>query len=170
MSGPGHPEDDPPYMIRSSPPPAARSLLYVEDEQTDGQLMRIAFRQEGLEGALRIVKDGKGALDYLSGAPPYADRQAFPAPAVVLLDLNLPEGSGFEVLKWIRTHPLHSTLPVVVFTASEFGADRARAALLGANEFISKPGSLPQVRYIVRQLNERWLSPQEETEGIERNR
>ncbi len=49
---------------------------------------------------------------------------------------------GFEVLKWIRAHPTHARLPVVVFTSSEREEDRARAQELGASDFLKKPSSL----------------------------
>ncbi len=133
-------------------------VLYVEDEDGDRFLMQIGFRKEGLEASLRIVNDGKLAVDYLSGTGVYAERGAHPLPEVVLLDLNLPEIHGFDVLKWIRAHPLHSALPVVVFTSSEREDDRARAKLLGANEFLLKPNSPSGFRDVARMLSERWLS------------
>jgi len=89
-------------------------VLYVEDEEGDRFLMRMGFGKEGLEAALRTVNDGRLAVEYLSGAAAYADRETHPLPTVVLLDLKRPEIHGFDVLKWIRAHPLHSTLPVVV--------------------------------------------------------
>jgi CheY-like chemotaxis protein len=134
-------------------------ILYVEDEETDRFLMRLAFAIQGLAEALRMVKDGKTAQDYLSGADVYEDRQKHPLPALVLLDLHLPEVNGFDVLQWIRAHPLHSSLPVVVFTSSDRDEDRARARLLGANEFLTKPRSPLRLREFVKQLNQRWLSP-----------
>ena len=80
-----------------------------------------------------------------------------PLPAVVLLDLNLPELHGFEVLKWIRAHPLHAGLPVVIFTSSNHEEDRARAQLTGATEFLRKPGSPLRFGEVVTKLNEQWL-------------
>jgi CheY-like chemotaxis protein len=63
-------------------------------------------------------------------------------PAVVLLDLNLPQVSGFGVLEWIRNHPDFAKLPVVVFSSSTREDDRVKRELgLGANEFVAKPSS-----------------------------
>ena len=76
----------------------------------------------------------------------------------MLLDLNLPEMHGFDVLKWIRAHPVHSVLPVVVFTSSERQEDRERAASLGANEYWQKPASPALFREVARKLHARWLS------------
>jgi CheY-like chemotaxis protein len=133
------------------------TVLYVEDEETDSFLMRHAFARQGLQAALRVVKDGKAAQDYLSGTGAYADRQMNPLPAVVLLDLNLPELHGFEVLKWIRAHPVHAGLPVVVFTSSDLDEDRTRAQSTGATEFLRKPGSPLRFAEVVTKLNEQWL-------------
>ncbi len=132
--------------------------MYVEDEEGDRFLMRMGLGKEGLESSLRMVNDGRSAVEYLSATGAYADREVHPMPAVVLLDLNLPEIHGFDVLKWIRAHPLHSTLPVVVFTSSHHDEDRARAKLLGATEFVLKPNSAKGFRDVARMLNERWLS------------
>ncbi|HVM48795.1 MAG TPA: response regulator [Candidatus Acidoferrum sp.] len=132
-------------------------VLYVEDEETDRFLMERAFAKEGLQAVLRMVEHGRAAIEYLSGDGAYARREDHPLPGVVLLDLNLPEVHGFEVLKWIRAHPVHAGLPVVVFTSSERPEDRERAALLGANEYWQKPGSPALLREVARKLHDRWL-------------
>lgn len=132
-------------------------ILYVEDEETDRFLMEYACKQAGLGPTLRMVNHGQAAIDYLSGAGTYGDREKYPMPAVVLLDLNLPEVHGFEVLKWIRGQPGHSRLPVVVFTSSSREEDRSRAEQLGANGFIQKPLMPDGFQAIARQLNEQWL-------------
>ncbi len=132
-------------------------VLYVEDEENDRILMQFAFQKEGLERALRMVNDGQAAIDYLSGAGAYGERGEYPLPAVVLLDLNLPEVHGFEVLKWIREQPAHTALPVVVFTSSAREEDRRKAELLGASEFVQKPMMPGGFQEVARKLSEEWL-------------
>lgn len=132
-------------------------VLYVEDEENDRFLMQFAFEKAGLETALRTVDHGQAAIDYLSGAGEYGDRTKYPLPAVVLLDLNLPEVHGFEVLKWIRGEPAHRTLPVVVFTSSAREEDRRQAELLGASDFAQKPVMLDRLQALVQKLAEEWL-------------
>ena len=80
-------------------------ILYVEDEETDAMLLQHVLTKAGIHNPLRTVKDGKAAKDYLAGEGPFADRRAYPLPGLVLLDLNLPYWSGFEVLEWIRQQP-----------------------------------------------------------------
>ena len=78
------------------------TILYVEDEETDVMLLQHVLPKTGIPNPLQTVKDGKPAKDYLAGNPPYDDRRRHPLPGLVLLDLNLPYWSGFEVLEWIR--------------------------------------------------------------------
>ena len=132
-------------------------VLYVEDEESDRFLVQRAFVKEGLGPSLRMVNDGQAAIDYLSGVGVYADREEYPPPGVVLLDLNLPEVHGFEVLKWIRSQSSHRDLPVVVFTSSARDEDRDQARVLGATEFMQKPGLPPLFQEVARKLYEGWL-------------
>ena len=133
-------------------------VLYVEDEEVDRFLMQRVFGKVGLADALRMVNDGQAAMDYLSGTGRYADREQHPLPSVVLLDLNLPEVHGFEVLKWIRAHPTHSGLPVVIFSSSVWPEDQVRAESLGAEDFVAKPSGVDGLFAFVQRLNEKWLS------------
>lgn len=114
-------------------------VLYVEDEADDVLFMRRAFRKCGW--TLQAVEDGRQAIDYLSGAAPYDDRERHPLPSLVLLDLNLPRVSGFEVLQWIRSREDLRGIPVVVFSSSGRPEDRSRAASLGADDYLLKPSS-----------------------------
>jgi PAS domain S-box-containing protein len=138
--------------------PAGATVLYVEDEQTDALFMSTAFSDKGLASAFRLVSDGRAAIEYLSGTGKYADRNEYPLPAVVLLDLNLPQVQGFEVLKWMRNHPDFLATPVVVFTSSVRQEDKVKATELGANEFLAKPSSGIKFGEIVEALRQKWLA------------
>ena len=72
----------------------------------------------GLTNPVHVAVDGAQAIAYLAGNGPFADRNQHPLPALVLLDLNLPKKSGFDVLSWIRQQPQFSSLPVVIYTSS----------------------------------------------------
>ena len=79
-------------------------MLLVEDNPDDAELIAYAFRKASIPNPLVVVDDGDKAVDYLHGRGAYADRDAFPAPAVILLDLKLPRRSGFEILQDIRAN------------------------------------------------------------------
>jgi CheY-like chemotaxis protein len=132
-------------------------ILYVEDEEADVVLLRHVFQKTGIPNPLQAVKDGKLAKDYLAGNPPYDDRQQYPLPGLVLLDLNLPYWSGFEVLEWIRRQPQLRRLPVVIFSSSNRPDDIARAYDAGANGFLVKPNALADLRCLVLAVRDFWL-------------
>jgi CheY-like chemotaxis protein len=134
--------------------PRGGTVLYVEDEESDAIFMRMAFAAKGIESALRVLGDGRAAIQYLSGAENYADRKQYPLPAVVLLDLNLPQMPGFEVLKWMRNHPDFAQTPVVVFSSSSREDDRVKALALGANDFVAKPPSGMEFGSVVEKLGQ----------------
>lgn len=136
---------------------ASPTVLYVEDEADDVLFMQAAFRRVGLAVPLRAVMDGQQAISYLAGEAPFDDRAAHPLPAVVLLDLNLPVQSGFEVLRWIRLQPHFERLPVIVFSSSGRPEDRRRAAELGASDYALKPASGMQFGDVVRVVRDVWL-------------
>lgn len=133
------------------------NVLYVEDEETDRLLMRMAFEAEGLGNSLRMVEDGQAAVDYLSGLGKYAERTQYPLPALMLLDLKLPELSGFEVLEWIRSRAEWQALPVVVFSSSPRPDDQMKSRALGASDYLEKPHSGALFQSVVRGLKQRWL-------------
>jgi CheY-like chemotaxis protein len=132
-------------------------ILYVEDEEADVVLLRHIFQKTGIPNPLQAVKDGKLAKDYLAGEPPFDDRSRHPMPGLVLLDLNLPYWSGFEVLEWIRQQPQLRRLPVVIFSSSNRPDDIARAYDAGANGFLVKPNALADLKCLVLAVRDFWL-------------
>lgn len=78
-------------------------------------------------------------------------------PALVLLDLNLPHVSGFQVLEWMRNRPDVRHTPVVIFSSSTRQDDRVKATELGANEFVSKPSSAAKFGEVVEGLRGKWM-------------
>jgi CheY-like chemotaxis protein len=135
----------------------AGTVLYAEDEPDDIFFMRRAFSSEGIAGYLRCVTDGGEVIAYLQGEGAYADRTSHPMPVLVLLDLNLPVCSGFDVLSWIRSQAHTRDLPVIVFSSSGHGGDRTRAQQLGATDYLLKPSSGLSFLEAARCICDRWL-------------
>lgn len=134
------------------------TVLYVEDEEDDVFFMRRAFGRAGLPQTLKAVGDGQAAIDYLAGQGRFGNRLEFPLPELVLLDLNLPMVSGFQVLKWIRSQPALRHLPVLIFSSSARIEDRLLAKELGADDYIEKPGSSLEFHHIAELVQSRWLT------------
>jgi CheY-like chemotaxis protein len=134
----------------------AKQILYVEDDANDLWLLARAFEAEGLEEPLHVVRDGVEAIAWLAGDGYFEDRAKYPLPQLVLLDIRLQKVDGLAVLRWIRTHPPFTALPVIVFSSSYHSHDIADAYGLGANLFLVKPTDLDGLRHIARFLST-WL-------------
>ena len=114
-------------------------ILLVDDNPHDVVLIRLAFRKVGIIDTIQLVKDGTEAMRYMKGEGNYKDRSQFPPPTLVLLDLKMPQTSGFEVLQWIREQREMENLVVVVMSGSRTDADIQKAYTLGANSYLVKP-------------------------------
>jgi CheY-like chemotaxis protein len=134
-------------------------ILVVEDNSADIVIIREALFRIEPRLDIQVVRDGQQALDYLSGKPPYSDRENHPLPELILLDLSLPRVTGFEILEWIRTEPLLRSLPVVILATSSFSEDIQRAYDFGANSFITKPSKLSKLVCDLEQTLKHWLKP-----------
>lgn len=133
-------------------------ILYVEDDENDVFLMQHAFQKAGIDNPLEIVPDGQAAIDYLEGKNGFEDRQRFPLPRLVLLDLKLPHRSGLDVLKWIRSSPAFCTMPVIMLTSSNQDSDIHRAYILGVNSYLVKPGKPTELLAMVNTIRDFWLN------------
>lgn len=142
-------------------------VLLVEDDPNDVLLIRRAFRKSDVANPIQVVGDGEEAIAYLSGRGPYADRERYPLPVLLLLDLKLPRKSGFEVLEWLRQQPGLKRLPVVVLTSSAETPDVNRAYDLGANSYLVKPVRFEGLLRMVQTLNLYWLIINEKPDLVE---
>lgn len=116
-------------------------ILLAEDNYADILLAQRAFRQLNSPYVLNVVKDGDATVDYLSGQGNYADRDRYPLPALLLLDLKMPRRSGFEVMEWLQQQP-NLGLPVVILTSSNDPNEIQRGYHLGAKSYVLKPLTL----------------------------
>jgi DNA-binding response OmpR family regulator len=134
------------------------TILLVEDNEDDADLIAYAFGKAGVENPLVRVGDGDAAVQYLGGTGDYADRRRHPLPALVLLDLKLPRRSGFEVLKTVRGEEGPARhVPIVVLTSSDQTPDVERAYDLGANSYLVKPVNRDALLAMVRALDAYWV-------------
>ncbi len=134
-------------------------ILLVDDNPHDVVLTRLALRKAGIIDPIRIVKDGAEAMEYLSGKGIYADRQLYPMPTLLFLDLNMPRTSGFGVLNWGKSRPLLEKLLVVVMSNSKEKHDIEQAYALGANAYFVKPSQFSDLVGMMKSINESCLNP-----------
>lgn len=136
-----------------------QTILLVEDNPVDILLMQRAFRNETFANtSLQIVRDGDAAVFYLNGDGEYSDRDRYPLPAIILLDLKLPRRSGHEVLVWLRQQPELKRLPVVMLTSSRQTPDVKRAYDLGVNSYLVKPVGFASLLEMMQSFREYWLN------------
>src|SRR5438477_11405269 len=139
-------------------------ILLAEDRQDDVMIIRRAFAKSKLLNPLHVVSDGDEAISYLQGEGKYANRDEFPLPSLLLLDLKMPRRDGFEVLEWIRKQPSLSALRVIVLTTSDEIRDVNKAYTMGANSFLVKPVDFAAFVEVTRALKGYWLWMSEEPE------
>lgn len=132
-------------------------ILLADDSDDDVFLIRRTLQAANILNPLRVVHDGEQVLAYFKGQPPYDDRQAFPLPDLLLLDLKMPRLDGFEVLSWLRQQPEWRKLPVVVLTSSTDVRDANAAFSLGANSFLIKPMDFMRFAEFAQAMAGSWL-------------
>lgn len=113
-------------------------ILLAEDNRGDVLLAQRAFRSLNSTYPIHVVDHGDAVIDYLTGQGEYVDRNRYPLPALLLLDLKMPRKSGFEVMEWLQQQP-HIQLSVVVLTTSNNESEIERAYSLGVKSYILKP-------------------------------
>jgi CheY-like chemotaxis protein len=116
-----------------------KTVLLVEDNPDDVFLMQRAFKKARITARLMVVTDGKQAVSYLEGTGEHDNRQLYPLPELVFLDLKLPFLHGFVVLAWIRNQPHLNDVNVIILTSSMEDQDREKAAALGAPYLVKPP-------------------------------
>jgi CheY-like chemotaxis protein len=128
-------------------------ILLVENNQDDILLVLRAFQRGGVNRRIQAVTSGMDAVAYLQGTFPYGDRQKYPLPALVLLDIKMPGMDGFEVLRWIRQQWEFFGLCVVMLTNSDHIRDANEAYHLGANSFLVKPLDFENAAELARSID-----------------
>lgn len=131
---------------------AAPPILLVEDNPVDIDLTCRAFARDPLAGPVHVARDGETALDFMQrwdkGEPP---------PGLILLDINLPGVNGFEVLRQLKRHPVHRSIPVVMLSSSAEQRDLLDAYSLGVNSYIVKPVDFDRFVEATGQIGRYWF-------------
>jgi len=133
------------------------TILQIEDDPNDVFLLKHAMTKAGITHQIQVAIDGQQAIDYLKGAGRFADRETFPLPCLVLLDLKLPHVMGLEVLRWIRQQPGAARV-VVLLSASGQETDINAAYCLGANGYLVKPSDTSKLQDMTRAIKDYWLT------------
>lgn len=130
----------------------AAPILLVEDDPGHALLIQKNLRRGGLEQDIVVLDDGQKAVDYLLKQGAYA-ADSHPAPRLVLLDLNLPVLSGYQVLMIIKKYERTKKIPVVVLTTTDNPQEIARCYELGCNMYVTKPVEYDQFSDAIQKLS-----------------
>jgi CheY-like chemotaxis protein len=133
------------------------AILQVEDREEDVQMFQRAFKEAGVTNPLNVVHDGQEAIDYLSGAREFADRDKYPLPCMVLLEWKLPGISGLEVLRWIRQQTQFQSLIILILTDSQEAWEVEQAYMAGANSFLVKPFGEEEMIAMILSIKVFWV-------------
>lgn len=115
-------------------------IVVVEDNPADVLLLREALAKHQVGSHLYLAHDGEEGVRLIDAI----DEANLPCPDLILIDLNLPRRSGFEVLARARASRQCAEKPVVILSSSGAASDREKAASLGASGYIRKPSTLKE--------------------------
>jgi chemotaxis family two-component system response regulator Rcp1 len=130
-------------------------ILLVEDNPAEARLILEVFKEARVVNNLSVVGDGADALGFLWRKEKYASA---PRPDLILLDLNLSQKSGVEVLEVIKTDKDLRRIPVVILTLSRADEDIIKCYNLHANCYIAKPVDPSEFINILKSIEEFWLT------------
>ncbi|PZO77768.1 MAG: hypothetical protein DI629_13825 [Mesorhizobium amorphae] len=123
----------------------------IEDDEGHARLIERNIRRAGVNNEIHQFRDGRSALDFLLG-PDGSGEASSKRHLLVLLDLNLPDMSGIDILARIKGNEHTRRSPVVVLTTTDDSREIQRCYDLGANVYITKPVNYEGFANAIRQL------------------
>jgi CheY-like chemotaxis protein len=132
-------------------------VMMVDDDKCDAWIVRKAFERGKNEVEFRHLAGGRQLLGFLDAACSQTSAASNRLPDVILLDINMPEMNGFQVLRALRDDPRNHHLPITMLSTSSQPNDVFRSYQQGANSYIVKPGSVAGMRDFVESFHAFWF-------------
>lgn len=132
-------------------------ILLADDDMDDCLLIKDAFEENNISKSINMVHNGEDLLNYLAHNEPYNDKEKYPLPDLILLDLNMPKIDGREALKQIKDDPVLKQIPVIILSTSSSPEDISDTYANGANSFITKPLSFNSMVKVMDSINSYWF-------------
>lgn len=145
-------------------------VLLAEDSVDDAIAFKRVLQQSGVMNPIVEVRSGTETIYYLKGIGPYGDRNMFPYPSVLFLDLLMTNGDGWEVLRWLQRHPEKNTMLVVVLTGAAQRDMLTQAYLTGANSFLLKPFTKPELDSLIEAWPQAWAYGPDDIRSLASNK
>ena len=128
------------------------SILLVDDNPHDVELTLLAL-EVGSGAKVKVTASGREALDFLERCDCPEER-----PDLILLDLNMPQMNGLEILDALRAGEETRDIPVVMLTTSSEERDQQASYAHGADDYVVKALDLDKFRDALTRVRQRWLS------------
>ena len=136
------------------------TILVVEDSPEHVTLIKAVIRMELAGSQVHVAPTIMEARRYLTGEWPCDDRSLYPLPTLIVLDGQLPDGSGFEILEWLAQRKGVAEIPVIMFTSSTNPEHAKRAYALGARRYMQKPADFREFVTAVKEILDRGMEPE----------
>jgi CheY-like chemotaxis protein len=132
-------------------------VLIAEDDENDVIVYRRVLPKIGMS-SVRFTGDGDQTIEYLKGEGEYADRDQYPFPNFLVLDIKLPRTDGMEVLKWIKENPSCKVTPTIMISGSVLDEEVQEAYQSGANAYFAKPNSMHEMSTVMKLIHDFWTT------------
>lgn len=146
-----------PQNYAPGPRSSAPLVLRIDDNPDDLLLFQLAWERSRVANPIHCSASCKEAIDYLEGRGDFANRAVFPLPAVVIIDMRLPDGSALEFLRWVRAHPTLARMVVIVLSGTAQQEEVNEAYRHGANSFLLKSANSRHLQDTVSHIQSYWL-------------
>ncbi len=133
------------------------TILMADDDDDDRMLTQEALEESRVINDFHMVEDGVELMAYLRREGKYTDRERYPRPSLIFLDLNMPRMDGREALQQIKADPDLRSIPVVILTTSKQEEDKIRGYNLGAASYITKPVTFEGLVDLMRAMGRYWV-------------
>lgn len=132
-------------------------ILIADDDAEDRMLIHEALEESRLKNQIQFVENGEELMDYLHNRNRFSEKEKYPTPGLILLDLNMPKKDGREALKEIKSDDMLRLIPIVVLTTSKAEEDVLRTYDLGVSSFITKPVTFSSLVDVMKTLSKYWF-------------
>ncbi len=127
------------------------TIIMIEDDEGHARLIERNIRRSGVNNEIVPFTNGTEAMNYLFGED--GSGQVHKGRALlILLDLNLPDMTGIDILRQIKENKFLKAVPVVVLTTTDDSQEIKRCYELGCNVYITKPVNYESFANAIRQL------------------
>jgi CheY-like chemotaxis protein len=126
-------------------------IVMIEDDEGHARLIERNIRRSGVNNEIKPFSDGTSAVNYLFGKDGSGIEHKGQA-LLILLDLNLPDMTGIEILRQVKENKYLKSTPVVVLTTTDDSQEIKRCYELGCNVYITKPVNYESFAHAIRQL------------------